>query len=79
MTPRRLSALAHLLALTACASSDDHAPPAVVSADPEHPGPVRFAGGGGHCCWANYMISTTTHNEDCGGVTPGAGERKGGA
>lgn len=79
MTPLRLSALAHLLALAACASADDHDPPTRVPADPEHPGPIRFAGGGGHCCWANYMVSPTTHNEDCGGVVPGAGDATEGA
>lgn len=33
MNPRRLSALAHLLALAACASADDHEPPREVDAE----------------------------------------------
>ena len=69
MTRLRLSALAHILALAAASGAlDDHKPPARVPADPEHPGPVRFADGGGHCCWANYMLGPETHNADCGGA-----------
>lgn len=74
MSPQRqrLSALASLLGMAAALGAfDDYAPPAVVPADPEHPGPF-----GKHCCWANYMVSPTTHNADCGGAERAA---KGGA
>lgn len=70
---QRLFALAQLVGTAAAMGAfDDAKPPAVVPVDPEHPGPV-----GEHCCWANYMVSPATHNEDCGNApTDGA---KGGA
>lgn len=55
------SAVAHLLGMAAAAGAfDDYTPPAVVPADPLHPGPHN-----GDCCYANHMISPETHNADC--------------
>lgn len=47
---------------------DDVEVPAVVPADPEHPGPVCVDGSEHYCCYAQYMIGPGTHNEDCGGA-----------
>ena len=70
------TAIAQLLGMAAATGAfDDYTPPAVVPADPEHPGPVPFEEGGEHCCWANWQISPTTHNADCRNAAPvdGAG------
>ena len=69
----RLTTLAQLVsAAAAMGAFDDLTVPTVVPSDPEHPGPVRFSDGReGHCCWANYMVSPETHNEDCGNAAKG--------
>lgn len=64
MSARRLHfiAIAQLAGTLAAAGAfDDYEPPTVVPAEPEPTEPF-----GDHCCWANYMISSTTHNADCG-------------
>lgn len=68
--------LALLSMAVASGAFDDLEAPAVVPADPEHPGPVCVGGGpheadSNYCCWANYMVSPKTHNADCGSAAKG--------
>lgn len=80
---QRLSMVAQLIGMAAAFGAfDDVEVPAVVPADPEHPGPVRIDGVEYHCCYAQWMIGPGTHNADCGGAvegqaTTGAGAPKG--